>query len=292
MRPRLGSLTGAFLAAAVAVLAGGSAASAEPRDKESFEIRGETTCTDGSGRWEVEWLIDNKTSKQAKILEAKVATEGRDSSAEAGSGKPELTSFTDSFAPARGNGNIADQLVVGADQDAAQISVTLRWDEPEGTFDISRLSQYIERPKPCVANPAVPVPSGRPVGLVPQTRSTCTELLVAITTPIDSAITAAELRSSVTRARDVLQLVAGRESVRRYPARPGLAVDVTLIGGAGWSQTVTWQPPRSCTASATRSSSPTLFRTGMTTVAAVLIAAAIVLAMLATRRRRGPPARG
>ena len=136
-----------------------------------------------------------------------------------------------------------------------------------------------------MVNPAVPVPSGRPVGLVPQTMSTCTELLVAITTPIDSDITGAELRSSVTRARDVLHLVAGRESVMKYPARPGLTVDVTLIGGAGWSQTITWQPPRACTASAARSSSPAPFRTGMTTVAAVLLVAAGVLTVLAIRRR-------
>ena len=113
-----------------------------------------------------------------------------------------------------------------------------------------------------MVNPAVPVPSGRPVGLVPQTMSTCTELLVAITTPIDSDITGAELRSSVTRARDVLHLVAGRESVMKYPARPGLTVDVTLIGGAGWSQTITWQPPRACTASAARSSFPRPFSYG------------------------------
>ncbi|MEV4641309.1 hypothetical protein AB0J80_28600 [Actinoplanes sp. NPDC049548] len=273
----------------LAVLGTGTAASARPRDKESFEVHGETTCTDGSGRWMVRWTIDNKTTEEARIVEARVAADGRDADG------AELPGFTDGFAPARGSGHIFDELVVSADQDAARISVTLRWEEPEATYDINRLSDYVERPEPCTVRPEVPVPADRPAGLLPLAKSTCTELLIAITTPIDSDITAAELRSSVTRARQVLTLTRGRESIARFPGRDGLAVDVTLVGGAGWARTVTWQPPVTCASASasaqaqaqTGRSSPAT-RDIRVTVAAVTGAAVLAvagLALLAFRRR-------
>jgi hypothetical protein len=79
--------------------------------------------------------------------------------------------------------------------------------------------------------------------------STCTDLAISLTTPIDAEISAAEFAPSNGKKQTV-SLAAGHATTVTFPAVTGLSVQVTLIGGQGWSETLAWKRPARCAAAA------------------------------------------
>jgi hypothetical protein len=193
-----------------------------------------------------------------------------------------------------GDPRLTGTLVLGGGQEAAQIDLTLRWDEPEQTYDIGRLSDVVDKPEPCESAQQSPAGTAQPEDLRPVATSTCKQLVISLTTPIDAEFAAAEFAPS-NGAKQTVSLSAGHATTVKFPAAAGLSVDVSLIGAQGWSQTLAWKAPPGCAAAAasepqtagqpaTRNATPIALAAGGAVLVLVVGGAWIVSAR---RRRHG-----
>jgi hypothetical protein len=227
---------------------------ATPRDKDDFTITGKTTCADAGGRWKVTWTVNNRTNKTAFVTEVEAvepyARERYEGQVAAGGAK--VDGFFEGVAvPKARDPKVTGTLVLDGSQQAAQINLNLRWDEPEQTYDIGRMSEVVEKPEPCESEPTPASSAGnaQPVGLRPVGTSTCTDLSIGLNTPIDAEIGAAEFAPS-NGEKQTVTLEAGHATTVKFSAVAGLSVQVTLIGGQGWSETLAWKQPANCAAAA------------------------------------------
>ena len=195
--------------------------------------------------------ISNTTAKPAFVTAAEAvppdARERYDGQTAAGGAELEGL-FEGAAAPKAGDPQLTGTLVLGPDEPAAQVDVTLRWDEPEQVYDVGRRSDVVDRPAPCESTPT---PSAGAAGLRPVATSTCTDLSISLRTPIDAEISAAEFTPSIG-PKQTVDLSPGYATTVKFAAAEGLSVGVSLIGGQGWSETLPWQRPAHCAAAEPR----------------------------------------
>lgn len=243
-----------LVGAAVLLVLTSAPAGAEARDKNDFTVTGRTTCADADGRWKVTWTVTNTTAKPAFVTAAEaVPPNARERYAgQTAAGGAELEGiFEGAAAPKAGDPQLTGTLVLGPDEPAAQVDVTLRWDEPEQVYDVGRRSDVVDKPAPCESTPAPSAGAAESAGLRPVATSTCTDLSISLRTPIDAEISAAEFTPS-NGPKQTVDLSPGYATTVKFAAAEGLSVGVSLIGGQGWSETLPWQRPAHCAAAEPR----------------------------------------